>query len=109
MNTSQMILAYSPQSPILEDVMQSAVINLVTQNLETIIPILNGQFPELEIPSNRDVFNETTIEDIAKIFITVQGYNSSQSLSNIYSSEDVVRKVIAAVEFNDALYGLCNF
>ncbi|KAG6447126.1 ATP-binding cassette sub-family A member 2 [Manduca sexta] len=163
MNLTRMSIAYSPKSPMLEDVVRSAMANLITQNARNIAPILEEampgfpdisewpDFPDLsnitwppdsiEFPSVTwppewpdlsnvtlppewpDLSNMTwppnlanvtlppginensTIHDILKLIIRVDGYNNSEALRGIYSSEPIAREVVAAVQFHDSLYG----
>lgn len=80
MNESALSIAYSPESPILEDVIRTAMVTLMSSKLPMDI-------------------------EIAKALIRVQAYNNSAALRGIYYDEYVTREIIAAVEFDDKLYG----
>lgn len=107
MNLTQMSLAYSPENPMLDDVIRSAVVNLLLLNIRDIIPIFLILFPEhpgFELsPINIDT---TVIYEILKMFVNLKAYNSSADLRGIYSQEEVTRKVLAVVEFDDDLRGM---
>lgn len=108
LNISQVSLAYSPKSKVLDGVMRGAVVNLFAHNIRDIIDMIREQddsnlpdFPE--IPPDIEL-NDTLIYEFAKRF--VRGYNNSSDLIRIYSDEQSIREVIAAVEFDDQLFGL---
>ncbi|XP_075973498.1 phospholipid-transporting ATPase ABCA3-like isoform X2 [Anticarsia gemmatalis] len=101
MNTSQLAIAYSPTSPVLEDVVRSAMTNLVMENMRDLLPIVVENFPnitdDIELPS--------VIEEIVRRSIQIQEFNNSNELRGLYIKEETTRMVIAAVEFDDALFG----
>ncbi|CAH2037508.1 unnamed protein product, partial [Iphiclides podalirius] len=104
MNFTQLSLAYSPENPMLDDVIRSSVVNLLLLNIRDIIPIILELFPdlpEIELPPIN--VNQTVIYEILKMFVNVRAYNSSADLRGIYSQEEVTRKILAAVEFSDDL------
>lgn len=118
---TRLSIAYSPESPILEDVIRSAATTLITRNLRGLLSIILEQFPEFDFPDLPDLpelpdlpdlpeipdsINGTVIADIIKRIIRVHAYNNSESLRSIYYSEEITREVIAAVEFSDDLYGM---
>lgn len=105
LNLTELSLAYSPQSPVLEDVIRTAVVNLFAQNLNDLISIIIQQEPDIpvEIPPDIDISN---IHDFAKKFVRLTAYNRSSEMRAIYSDEQEIRKVVAAVEFDDSLLGL---
>lgn len=110
LNISQLSLAYSPKSDVLDSVVRGAVINLFAHNIKDIIDMIREQEdPDLpdfsKIPPDIE-FNATRIYEIAKEFVRIRGYNNSSDLIRIYSDEQSVREVIAAVEFDDQLFGL---
>lgn len=100
-------MAYSPQSPILDDVVRSAVVNLLALNIRDLISIIAEQenisppFP-IEIPPD---LNTTIIYEIAKRLVRITPYNSSSQLRGIYKDEQAIRRVIAAIQFDDSLLG----
>lgn len=107
MNVTQMSIAYSPESEILEDVVRSATVNLFVSNARDLISVIQEQFPlppGIEIPPDINV-NITAVEEFLKSLVRVDAYNSSAALRGIYVEEETTRKVIAAVEFSDDLYG----
>ncbi|KAI8435959.1 hypothetical protein MSG28_004122 [Choristoneura fumiferana] len=123
MNVTRLSIAYSPESPVLDDVIRSAVTTLITRNIRSLISVILELFPEFnfpdfpdlpelpdlpDLPEIPDSINGTIIADIIKKLIRVHAYNNSESLRSIYSSEEITREVIAAVEFSDDLYGYVN-
>ncbi|XP_035432453.1 phospholipid-transporting ATPase ABCA1 [Spodoptera frugiperda] len=94
-------IAYSPTSPVLEDVVRNAITNLLIQNMEDLI----ARLPiEIELPPTIEI-NSTAILDWIKSRIRVQAYNNSNETRGIYIEEENTRRVIAVVEFDDKLYG----
>lgn len=89
----------------MEDVIRTAVVNLFAQNLNDLISIIIQQEPDIpvEIPPDIDISN---IHDFAKKFVRLTAYNRSSEMRAIYSDEQEIRKVVAAVEFDDSLLGL---
>lgn len=108
MNVTELSIAYSPDSEVLEDVIRTAVTNLLVQNMKDLIPIfidnLPENFPEIEFPPDIDL-NSTAIIDFIKSRIKIVAYKNSTLIRGIYIDEETTRKVIAAVEFDDQLYG----
>lgn len=107
MNLSELAVAYSPTSPVLDDVIRNAVINLLVDNMRDLIPILIENLPDLPeivLPPNIDI-NSTAIVEFIKSRIRVDAYNSSYEIRGLYIDEETTRSVIAAVEFDDKLYG----
>ncbi|CAH2106426.1 unnamed protein product [Euphydryas editha] len=107
-NVTELSIAYSPQSPVLEDVIRTAVVNLFANNINDLISIIIEQVPDLpiEIPPDIDLnINSTLIYEIAKKFVKVIAYTKSSEMRGIYSDEQEIRKVVAAVEFDDSLLG----
>ncbi|XP_041978072.1 phospholipid-transporting ATPase ABCA1-like [Aricia agestis] len=106
MNYTKISIAYSPESPVLENVIRNAVVNLAVRNLINQIE-LPPDFelpPDLEIPPDIiDNWNTTEIINIVKGLVRVTAYNSSEDLKSIYYDEAVIREVLAAVEFDDNL------
>lgn len=92
----------------MEDVIRTAVVNLIAQNLNDLISIIIEQEPDIpaEIPPDIDINN---IHEIAKRFVRLTAYNRSSEMRAIYSEEQEIRKVVAAVEFDDSLLGLLIF
>lgn len=107
MNLTRMSIAYSPTSPELEDVLRTAIAHLLLGNIKDMLPVIIEAIPELEeIEWPPDIsINTTAIIEMIKRFIRVDSYNSSTELRGIYVLEETTREVIAAVEFNDSLYG----
>lgn len=108
LNISQLSIAYSPKSDVLDDVLRSAVVNLFAQNILGIMDMINDHdnITLPEIPP--DIELNSTIYEIAKRLVRVTEYKSSKDLIRIYSDEQSVREVIAAVEFDDQLLGSLN-
>lgn len=133
MNATQMSIAYSPRSEVLEDVVRSAITNMIIQNAD-LIPEIIEQLPEslrpnvtVTIPESiRNITSQWSITlpeiitipvniipdkvwPVLSIFlrsiIQVTPYDKSLELRGLYAKETDTRKVIAAVEFDDALYG----
>ncbi|XP_038212274.1 ATP-binding cassette sub-family A member 3-like [Zerene cesonia] len=109
MNITELSIAYSPTSPVLEDVMRTAVVDLFILNIKDIITLILDQiseFPDIPIEIPPDLnFNSTLIYEIAKSLVKVQAYDNSHDLRGIYIDEIYTRKVLAAVEFDDDLLG----
>lgn len=166
MNISEMSIAYSPESEVLDDVLRSAVVELLVGNAADLIRLIIEEYPNLpdipgitwpnitlppditwpnitlppEItwpnitlppditwpnvtlppditwpnvtlppdfnPPDLESLNTSIIYEIVKSIIQLQPYNSSAALRGIYALEETTRKVIAAVEFDDSLYGI---
>lgn len=111
MNMTQLSIAYSPTSSELDDVVRTAVSRLLVRNIDVILDNVSNQLPgniTIEIPPDIiDIINmdpSIAIEFIKRL-ITVHGYDNSTQLGTIYASEETTRKVIAAVEFDDDLFG----
>ncbi|CAH0397901.1 unnamed protein product [Chilo suppressalis] len=108
LNHRELSIAYSPKSEALDDVIRSAVVNLLIRNVADIIKD-NVDFPEINLPPGiviPDHGNLTsTILEIIKSLIRVDSYNTSADLRSIYDDERTTRSVIAAVEFEDRLLG----
>ena len=115
MNATELAIAYSPESPILDDVIRAAVTNLLVQNFKDLLPIFKEKikenytfvppvdFPIIELPPDFDL--NSTIIDFIKSRVKIVPYKNSTDLRGIYIDEETTRKVIAAVEFDDKLYG----
>ncbi|CAG5059697.1 unnamed protein product, partial [Parnassius apollo] len=104
MNLSQLTFAYSPENPMLDDVIRSSVANLLILNIRDLIPTTLKIFsyePKIEIPSIN--INSTVIYELLKRLVRVRAYNSSADLRIIYAKEEFTRTVLAAVEFDDDL------
>nr|XP_021189988.2 phospholipid-transporting ATPase ABCA3 [Helicoverpa armigera]XP_049699930.1 phospholipid-transporting ATPase ABCA3 [Helicoverpa armigera]XP_049699931.1 phospholipid-transporting ATPase ABCA3 [Helicoverpa armigera]WRX06183.1 ABCA2 [Helicoverpa armigera] len=108
MNMEELSIAYSPASPVLDDVMRTAVINLLTANMKDLIPIFIDNLPpgiaNITFPPDVNL-NTSVIEEFVKSRIRVVPYNSSYEIRGIYIDEETTRSIIAAVEFDDKLYG----
>ncbi|KAJ0177200.1 hypothetical protein K1T71_007209 [Dendrolimus kikuchii] len=107
MNITKMSIAYSPTSPELDDVVRSAVSYLLVRNIDVIIDSIFDLLPgniTIEIPPDINI-NSTAAVEFIKRFIPVTGYDNSSQLGTIYALEETTREVIAAVEFDDDLYG----
>lgn len=107
LNISQLSLAYSPKNDVLDGVVRGAVVNLFAHNIRDIIDMIREQDgPDLpdfpEIPPGIEL-NAT---EIVKQFVRIKAYNNSSDLIRIYNDEQSIREVIAAVEFDDQLFGL---
>lgn len=105
---TELSIAYSPASTELEDVVRSAMANLLTRNLmevQDFISVIAGilDIPDLVIPPDLDF---APIYALIKRFVRVREYNSSAEMRGLYADEVTTRRVIAAIEFNDLLYGL---
>lgn len=110
MNVTQLSIAYSPTSPVLEDVVLSAVVNIVIENLDIlprVLDLLEENFPDFPtIPP--DLISHLTPEIINLVIrnlTTVYAFNNSDELRALYRKEETTRIVIAAVEFDDELLG----
>ncbi|XP_045771590.1 ATP-binding cassette sub-family A member 2-like [Maniola jurtina] len=106
LNISQLSLAYSPKNDVLDGVVRGAVVNLFAHNIRDIIDMIREQDgPDLpdfpEIPPGIEL-NAT---EIVKQFVRIKAYNNSSDLIRIYNDEQSIREVIAAVEFDDQLFG----
>ncbi|XP_047529226.1 phospholipid-transporting ATPase ABCA3-like [Vanessa atalanta] len=114
LNFSELSIAYSPQSPVLDDVIRNAMINLFSHNIKELISIIAEQepdFPDIPIEIPPDIaenINSTLILEIAKRLVSVKAYRKSSELRGIYKNEQATREIIAAVEFDDSLLGI-NF
>lgn len=112
LNITQLSLAYSPKSDVLDSVVRGAVVNLFAHNIQDIIDMIKDQDdPDLpdfpEIPPDIEL-DATLIYEFAKKIVRIREYNNSSDLIRIYSDEQSIREVIAAVEFDDQLFGLFN-
>ncbi|XP_052740190.1 phospholipid-transporting ATPase ABCA3-like [Bicyclus anynana] len=109
LNRSQLSFAYSPKSDLLKGVVSSAVVNLFAHNIRDIIDMLKDEedFPDIpEIPDDLPIeINSTDIYEYAKGLVRIQEYNHSSDLIRIYSDEESIREVVAAVQFDDGLLG----
>lgn len=118
MNLTELSVAYSPRSPILEEVIFSSLMSLLALNIVSLIPWfaqnLPGiieDFPNLnitDIPPGLDI-SDIDIDLILRRLIRIDAYESSADLAGIYQFENATRMVIAAVQFNDSLQGWCIF
>ncbi|XP_050667150.1 phospholipid-transporting ATPase ABCA3-like [Leptidea sinapis] len=107
MNFQKLSVAYSPESPILEDVVRSAIVNLIRHNIDVILDLIDRLpgIPDLPpIPPDL-ILNSTEIFEVLRNLINVQAYNNSAALISIYREEEYTREVLAAVEFDDNLAG----
>ncbi|XP_013169431.1 PREDICTED: ATP-binding cassette sub-family A member 3-like isoform X2 [Papilio xuthus] len=101
MNITQLSFAYSPENPMLDDVVRSAVVNLLILNIRDLLPTIFPDLADVELrPRN---LNRTIIFEFLKIFVKVKAYNSSTELEGIYGQEEETQKVLAAIEFDDNL------
>ncbi|CAK1547174.1 unnamed protein product [Leptosia nina] len=100
MNITQMSVAYSPENPLLEDIVRTAVVKLFFKNIRDIVNQI-PDFPDIPIDGNSTLI----IQEIVKSLVKVQAYNSSQDLRGIYLDEIYTRRVLAAVQFDDDLKG----
>lgn len=92
---------------MLDDVVRSAVVNLLILNIRDLLPTLFPDLADVELrPKN---LNRTVIFELLKIFVKVKAYNSSAELEGIYGQEEETQKVLAAIEFDDNLKGLLIF
>ncbi|CAB3224165.1 unnamed protein product [Arctia plantaginis] len=80
-----LIIAYSPKSPVLEEVILSATRTLLLEN--------KYFFPAALIAS----YSQSTSQ--------IRAFNNSEHLSGLYKKEITTREILAAVEFDDRLYG----
>ncbi|OWR47004.1 ATP-binding cassette sub-family A member 7 [Danaus plexippus plexippus] len=109
LNISKLSVAYSPESPVLETVIQNALVNLFTPNIKDLIQIIKDNWGEGGLPSPippNVINNPAIIGDIVKLLIRIQPYNNSRALETVYSEEKAIREVIAAVQFDNDLLGL---
>ena len=91
----------------MDDVVRSAAVNLFALNLRDLISIIAEQdidIPDIPIEIPQD-FNITIIYEIAKRLVRITPYNSSSQLRSIYGDEQDIRRIIAAIEFDDNLLG----
>lgn len=117
MSLEQMSIAYSPTSPVLEDIIFRSSLSLLALNIIPIIRWILAMRPEL-VPSDiidnlppeimgksSDFDNDTDINNFLRRLIKIDAYNNSDGLKNLYQNETNIRVVIAAVQFDDSLYG----
>ncbi|XP_028174675.1 ATP-binding cassette sub-family A member 1-like [Ostrinia furnacalis] len=127
LNVTNLSIAYSPRSEALEDVLRSSMANLLLNNAFDLIRIITDLWPaeppfplpanitwpetppvtlppDLDWPDLEGV-NKTLIYEFLRTLIRVQPYNSSVDLRTIYAYEERTKQVIAAVEFDDSLFG----
>ncbi|CAH4032670.1 unnamed protein product [Pieris brassicae] len=108
MNLSEISIAYSPENPILEEVIRTACVNLFVDNIRDILDLIISQIPDFpEIPPDINLNNSFIIE-IAKFLVKVRPYSNSHDLRSIYVDEVFTRKILAAVEFDDELAGIAE-
>lgn len=105
MNITQMSIAFSPRSDLLEEVVRSASARLMLQNAQDLLPFIIELLPDIPIDIPPDLLNSTLIYEVLKSLVKVDPYNTNAELRSIYSEEITTRKVIAAVEFDDSLFG----
>ncbi|XP_068631847.1 phospholipid-transporting ATPase ABCA3-like [Battus philenor] len=101
MNFTQLSFAYSPENPMLDDVVRSAIVNLLILNIKDLLPQIFPDSPEIDMTPL--LINTTVIFEILKMFVKVKPYNSSADLRGIYGREEVTRQVLVAIEFDDDL------
>lgn len=108
MNHSELAIAYSPESEVLDDVIRTAVTNLIVENIRDLLPIIIEIIPDFpidEVPPDLINFNSTAIIDYIKSRIRVIPYKNSTVIRGVFINEETTRQVIAAVEFDDRLHG----
>ncbi|XP_059047228.1 phospholipid-transporting ATPase ABCA1-like [Achroia grisella] len=107
MNLTDISIAYSPQSNILEDIVRRAIGNLLIDNAQYLMPIIleSLNLTNITIPSKLGLNLNEISETISSPLINVQAFNNSADLVGIYSDELYTRKTLAAVEFSDSLLG----
>ncbi|KAL4712265.1 hypothetical protein ACJJTC_004027 [Scirpophaga incertulas] len=112
MNFTKLSIAYSPESEVLDDVVRTAVADLLVLNAIDLIKVIldNENVPGIPLPPDIQLpdlgsVNTTLIHEFIKTLIRVQSFNTSTELRNIYTDEENIRDTIAAVEFEDHLYG----
>ncbi|CAG9094857.1 unnamed protein product [Plutella xylostella] len=112
MNVTTMSIAYSPTSPVLQDVVQMASLKLLVNNYKVLLPLLIEQLENFipgfdpGILENLDPTQlPDDVLDLLKILVNSVGYENSAELKGIYRNEESTRTVIAAVEFPDELLG----
>lgn len=112
MNVTRMSIAYSPTSPVLQDVVQMASLKLLVNNYKVLLPLLIEQLENFipgfdpGILENLDPTQlPDDVLDLLKILVNSVGYENSAELKGIYRNEESTRTVIAAVEFPDELLG----
>lgn len=117
MNISNLSIAYSPRSPILEEVLKSAMHTLQEVNPGVFKQAISRQITwhslsvddkTLSSPSNVSsvrsrptVINVRAVNDLIKVI----PYDKSADLETLYAEEEVIRSIICAIEFNDSLAG----
>lgn len=106
MNLSELSVAYSPQSPVLESIVRDGVTNMLLKNMDSLIPLLMENFPNID--ENIPLVNVSLIEEIVSSLVRVNAYNSSESMRGIYYVEQMTRNVLVGVEFPDEYYGKCR-
>ncbi|KAJ2946031.1 hypothetical protein O0L34_g4949 [Tuta absoluta] len=95
--TSIFNIAYSPESALLDDVVRTSAAKLILLNIRDLLPGL--------LPVEIDTVAPDRILDVVKRLINVTAYENSTSLRGLYAIEETTRVVLAAVEFDDSLYG----
>lgn len=121
LNETRFALAYSPESDVLDDVIRSAMAGIIMKNAKNkaILEMINETFPfpdldlsDIDFPDLEDLdlnINKTLIYERLKRLVRVYPYQSSADLRSLYVQEETIKKVLAAVQFDDALLGLYNF
>lgn len=107
MNATELAIAYSPTSPVLHEVMKSSLSNLILNNLIDNIDTETLQnITGIVIPPDFNInnINASIIEALGDN-LNVLNYENSHELRGLYIQEETTRRVIAAVEFDDQLYG----
>ncbi|GBP54696.1 ATP-binding cassette sub-family A member 3 [Eumeta japonica] len=104
MRLTNLTFAYSPRSPVLEDVVRSSLVNLISDNAQELLPMLVETIPGLVDLLPPGSWNQTLAEDMLLSSIRVQAYDDSGQLTGLYVEEETTRVVLAAVQFDDSLY-----
>ncbi|XP_072932012.1 phospholipid-transporting ATPase ABCA3-like [Epargyreus clarus] len=101
-NLTRMSVAYSPENPLLTNLIRRSILNLFARNILDLIAIIMEKYPDLPPPPDLNL-NSTEVSEYLMRFIRVDPYESSADLKGIYAEEITTRKVLAAIQFEDRL------
>ncbi|XP_053608124.1 phospholipid-transporting ATPase ABCA1-like [Plodia interpunctella] len=112
MDLERMSIAYSPKSEVLEDVVRKSVTKLLLENAEQLISFITTNPGDWNLPdidwSAIDWAGTGLPPQVSEFLgslVTIQAYSNSDELRGIYAEEEDIRRVIAAVQFDDELLG----
>lgn len=118
MNISNLSVVYSPRSPILEEVLKSAMVTLQKVNPRVLKQAISRQITWRSLSvQDRTLLSSSNVSSVRSrppvinirakkdFIIKVIPYNKSADLETLYADDQVIRSVICAIEFNDSLVG----